>query len=307
MSPAVRERVWSGLVLGLLAGCASTRPAPTPDAVRSEVVEAERGWWHAVSRGDVDRALSRFSQDTVFEAPDGSQVRGRVGLGERLRRDQRDRIAVLGVPEHVHIDSPELVVVTGTGQWTESEPDGPRVTTVRYVDTWRWTGASWRLVSAVASPAQEDAASTALVREVLGAWSRGDWASLQPLLAPGFHARSKDGGGHGGELRRRFDAFHRLWTAARFDIEEQFSVGERIVTRLQATLTEAGTGRTVRYAGLDISRVVDGHLADHWDSWEELSAVGAPQRPTPEAPAQGAPAAPPGAPEASSSSGLPAG
>lgn len=259
----------TSLALALSLGCASTRPPATPDLARGEVLDAEQGWWHAVSRGDVDRALVRFSNDTVFETPDGTQLRGRVALGGRLRRDFRDHLEVLGIPEHVHVDSPELVVVTGTGQWTISEQRGP--TPVRYIDTWRWTGSSWRLVSAAAAPISESSAGSALVRQVLAAWSSGDWASLQPLLAPGYRARSTKTG-EGSELRQRFDSFHRAWTSARFEIEEQFAVGERIVTRIAATLTEAGTGRIVHYSGLDVSRVVDGRLTDHWDSWEESRA-----------------------------------
>jgi len=274
---APRTLASTGLAL-LVAACASTRPPASPDLARSEVLDAEQRWWRAVSQGDVDHALIRFSNDTIFETPDGAQVRGRVALGERLRRD-RDHLEVLGTPEHVHVDSPELVVVTGTGQWTatSSEQGGP--TTVRYIDTWRWTGSAWRLASVAAAPVSESSAGTALVRQVLAAWSSGDWAGLQPLLAPGYRARSTKNV-EGSDLRQRFDSFHRAWANARFDIEEQFSVGERIVTRIAATLTEAGTGRIVRYSGLDISRVVDGQLTEHWDSWEEARGQAASPTPT---------------------------
>ena len=262
----------TSLALVMFAGCASSRPAPSPELTRSEVLDAEQRWWRAVSRGDVDHAVVRVSRDTVFETPDGSQLRGQVALGERLRRDGRDRIEVLGTPEHVHVDSPELVVVTGSGRWTPAASDEHAATPIRYIDTWRWNGSGWRLVSAAAAPASESSAGTALVRQVLAAWSSGDWAGLQPLLAPGYRARSAGTGSESSELRRRFESFHRNWSSARFDIEEQFAVGERIVTRIAATLTEAGTGRTVRYSGLDVSRVVDGQLTDHWDSWEVAGA-----------------------------------
>src|SRR5262249_36614302 len=126
--------------------------------------------------------------------------------------------------------------------------------------------------------------------QVLAAWSTGDWAGLQPLLAPGYRARSS--GSERSELRRRFETFHRNWTHARFDIQEQFAVGERIVTRISATLTEAGTGRPLRYAGLDVSRVVDGQLADHWDSWEEMHGQPAPAAPSDEGVAPAASPAP---------------
>jgi ketosteroid isomerase-like protein len=302
--PAVRRLFSTGIVLGLALGCASTSSAPSPDVARTNVLDAERRWWRAVSTGDVDRALSRFSEDTIFEAPDGSQVRGRVALGTRLRRDLRDRIEVLGNPEHVHVDSPELVVVTGSGRWTDVAAQDRGPTPVRYIDTWRWTGSSWRLVSSAASPQAESSTSTALVRQVLAAWSSGDWAGLQPLLAPGYRARSNEGTGDGGELRRRFRSFHRSWAKARFDIVEQFTVGERIVTRLTATLTEAGTGRTLRYAGLDVSRVVDGQLTDHWDSWEPLSGPPLPSATPPgsdtETPAPAPASGPPSSTETSS-------
>ena len=280
----------ASIAVALLSACASTRQAASPEVTRSEVLDAEQRWWRAVSRGDVDHALNKFSSDTIFETPDGERLRGRVALGEHLRRDGRDRIEVLGVPEHVHVDSPELVLVTGTGQWTPTGSDAHGPTTIRYIDTWRWTGSGWRLVSAATGPVTESSAGTALVRQVLAAWSTGDWAGLQPLLAPGYRARSA--GSEGSELRRRFDTFHRNWTRARFDIEEQFAVGERIVTRIAATLTEAGTGKTLRYSGLDVSRVVDGQLTDHWDSWEELRGLPAPPEPVDDGSRGATPAAP---------------
>ncbi len=266
----------------LLSACASTRAPASPELARTEVLDAEQRWWGAVSRGDVDHALTKFSSDTIFETPDGAMVRGRVALGQHLRRDGRDRLEVLGTPEHVHVDSPELVVVTGTGQWTTTTDEARGPTTIRYIDTWRWNGSAWRLVSAATGLVTESSAGTALVRQVLAAWSTGDWAGLQPLLAPGYRAKSGRNG-EGSELRRRFETFHKTWTHARFDIEEQFAVGERIVTRISATLTEAGTGKTLRYSGLDVSRVVDGQLTDHWDSWEEMR--GQPAPPAPAAPA----------------------
>ena len=275
----------------LLSACASTRAPASPELARTEVLDAEQRWWRAVSRGDVDHALNKFSSDTVFETPDGAMLRGRVALGEHLRRDGRDRLEVLGIPEHVHVDSPELVVVTGTGQWTATTSEARGPTTIRYIDTWRWNGSAWRLVSAATGPVSESSAGTALVRQVLAAWSTGDWAGLQPLLAPGYRAKSA-GNGERSELRRRFDTFHRNWTHARFDIQEQFAVGERIVTRISATLTDAGTGKTLRYSGLDVSRVVDGQLTDHWDSWEEMGGQPAPPAPVDEDVKPAAPTAP---------------
>ncbi len=271
LSVSVRRLGSTGLLLVLASGCAT---AHLPDArmARAEVLDAERRWWRAVSRGEVDHAVRRFSDEAVFEAPDGSRVSGRVALGERLRRDGPAPLEVLGVPDHVHLDSAELAVVTGSLEWTGAPPPGARATGLRYVDTWRRAGSDWRLVTADASPPPETSGASALVREVLAAWSGGDWDGLQALLAPGYRARSDAPGGDRSELRRRFDAFHHAWAEARFDVDEQFETGDRVVTRITATLTEAGTGRTARYAGLDISRVVDGRLADHWDSWELLPA-----------------------------------
>jgi hypothetical protein len=74
------------------------------------------------------------------------------------------------------------------------------------------------------------------------------------------------------------------------------------VTRIRATLTDARTGRTVRYAGLDVSRVVDGQLADHWDSWEEVGPSGkAPQPASPPPPVESGTGAAPGSPAAAGS------
>lgn len=271
------------LLLGLWAGCATTRSA---ESARGEVLDADRRFWAAVSRGDVDHAVSRFGENAVIEAPDGSLVRGRVALGERVRRDAPERLEVLGLPEHAHVDSPDLVVVTGTAQWTPAAPAAPTSSTVRYLSTWRWTGTGWRLVSADASPPAADSGGSEVVRRVLDAWTSGNWASLQPLLAPGYRARASGGREEGADLRQRFDTFHRTWAKARFDIEEQFATGDRIVTRISATLTENGTGRTLRYSGLDVSRVVDGLVTDHWDVWEPLPSETTPPTGAGKAPAE---------------------
>ena len=267
ISAAARRLVGCGLTLALSAGCATTGADRSASAARSEVLDAERRFWRAVSRGEVDHALSRFTDQTLLQAPDGTVVQGRVALGERLRRDSAAPLQVLGLPGYAQVDSPDLVVVTGALEWTGATPPPRRGT--HYVDTWRWTDAGWRLVSADASPPDGGTEGIDVVKRVLTAWSSGDWDAVQPLLAPGYRARSTSLGAEGADLRQRFDSFHRTWSAARLDIDEQFATGERVVTRLTATLTDARTGRVLRFSGLDVSRVVDGRITEHWDSWDD--------------------------------------
>ncbi len=47
-----------------------------------------------------------------------------------------------------------------------------------------------------------------------------------------------------------------------------------VVTRSTAILIEAGTGRTVRHAVIHISRMVDGQIAEQWETWEPITAPG---------------------------------
>jgi steroid delta-isomerase-like uncharacterized protein len=76
-------------------------------------------------------------------------------------------------------------------------------------------------------------------------------------------------------------AFWRQWIAAfpdtRVVVEDAFAAGDRIVGRYTYRATHLGefmgippTGRTIEMRSIDIWRVVDGRLAEHWDEINTL-------------------------------------
>jgi predicted ester cyclase len=63
-------------------------------------------------------------------------------------------------------------------------------------------------------------------------------------------------------------------------IEDTIAVGDRVVTRVTWQGTQLGpllgadpTGKRMRFTGIDIARVVDGRIAEHWGQVDILRAM----------------------------------
>lgn len=90
---------------------------------------------------------------------------------------------------------------------------------------------------------------------------REDYIQHNPLVAPGLSGLLA----FVADLRRAFPDLH-------FTIEDLVAEGDRVVARMLAEGTHQGeflgipaTGRRTRTQSIDIFRVQDGRLAEHWD------------------------------------------
>jgi steroid delta-isomerase-like uncharacterized protein len=112
--------------------------------------------------------------------------------------------------------------------------------------------------------------------------NRGDVESVGELVAPDYDERNPlpgQGNGREGVLDRFSMIIGGL--APRFTIEDIIAEGDRVVVRWTNSGTHVaqfagipGTGKAFTISGVDIYRVTDGLLREHWDVVDQLSLLG---------------------------------
>ena len=122
-----------------------------------------------------------------------------------------------------------------------------------------------------------------VLRAVGQVWNRGDYDSLDDLVASDIVIHSPTPGGdiHGPEgLRQFYGALRAAFPDLHFTIEDQVAAGDRVVTRWTARARHTGvfqgippTGRQVRMAGIDIDRLADGKVVECWPVMDELGLL----------------------------------
>lgn len=117
----------------------------------------------------------------------------------------------------------------------------------------------------------------AVIRRFIDTWNRGDLDGLREFWAPDIvhHARFETHGLDG------IQAINALFMSAfpdlRFEIEDIFAEGDRVATRLTARATHEGpflgvepSGREVTCSLMEIVRMRDGKIVEHWGLTDEL-------------------------------------
>jgi len=134
---------------------------------------------------------------------------------------------------------------------------------------------------AVAPAPTADEDGTATFRQAIErGWNQGDLAAMDELFAADHveHQVGIEPGREGvkGSIRYLRTAFPDL----HLTIESTVADGDRVWTRISATGTHLGpfmgapaTGRPFRIEIIDIVRVVDGRIVEHWGVADRLSVV----------------------------------
>lgn len=119
-----------------------------------------------------------------------------------------------------------------------------------------------------------------VARALIGALNRNDLAALDGLLAQEFVDRSPDPGQ--GSSRESFlsDKLGRLRSAFEdlvISIDDELVAGDRICFRWTLRGTNTGpfaghdpTGIAVTFGGINIERIVDGRIVEHWSVHDSL-------------------------------------
>jgi len=95
-------------------------------------------------------------------------------------------------------------------------------------------------------------------------WVKRDFSQLEELLTDDFvgHSGLRDRGRE--QLKLDIELYHAHHPSFHFDVLDQFECGDRLVTRLRAY----SVGKLA--TGINISRFVDGRIAEEWAVWTEF-------------------------------------
>lgn len=103
-----------------------------------------------------------------------------------------------------------------------------------------------------------------VVARITEAFNAGDFDSPLSLIAD-------EAVNHGPPATDGLDAWRQSWIASKAafpdmhaDVEHVVEQGDTVCRRLRITGTNAPTGRRVDVLGMDMVRVVDGKLVEHW-------------------------------------------
>jgi steroid delta-isomerase-like uncharacterized protein len=121
-----------------------------------------------------------------------------------------------------------------------------------------------------------------LARRLYALINQGRVDQLAGLVSPGYEEHDPlpgQGSGREGAI----DRFSMITTALapHFTVEDLIAEGDRVVVRWTNAGTHVGefagipaTGRTFTIAGIDIYRVADGRLCEHWHVIDQLGMLG---------------------------------
>jgi predicted SnoaL-like aldol condensation-catalyzing enzyme len=113
----------------------------------------------------------------------------------------------------------------------------------------------------------------AIFRRLVDLWAAGDVAALDEVVAPDYIGHPAKGDRNLDGLRRDIEEYHRLHSQCSYRIEDQMVDGEKVITRMTGVVTPRDGGEPVRITGINIARIVDGKLAEEWNTWEQLGTA----------------------------------
>jgi steroid delta-isomerase-like uncharacterized protein len=81
-------------------------------------------------------------------------------------------------------------------------------------------------------------------------------------------------------LKKQAEGYRMAFPGIRLTIEDEIAEGDRVVTRWTARGTHEGelfgipaTGREATVTGITIDRIVDGRIAEQWNSWDTFGLL----------------------------------
>ena len=121
-----------------------------------------------------------------------------------------------------------------------------------------------------------------VVRQLVEAINRSDWATLRSLLHPAFRRHSMAAGAAGEENAAEFLRFlqgeHHTFPDAREEILDLFSDGAKVAARHLFTGTQLGplsayppTGNRVQSVYIALYHVENGYIKEVWAEWDNLA------------------------------------
>ena len=103
--------------------------------------------------------------------------------------------------------------------------------------------------------------------------ARADLEAARALYSPQFvdHVNGQVFRGHEG-IRQSVELYQRLLRDLAIEVEDQVTEGDRVTSRF--SLSGSRSGRSVRVAGITISRFADGKIVEDWTVTDTSSLIG---------------------------------
>jgi steroid delta-isomerase-like uncharacterized protein len=118
-----------------------------------------------------------------------------------------------------------------------------------------------------------EANKAVVMRVVNEMWNRGDMAAVEELIAPDMVEHGAFAGGTGGreDARETVGRFRSAFPDLTLEVEHLVAEGDHVVLHWVGRGTHAGefmgappSGAEVTARGLDIYRIADGQVVEHW-------------------------------------------
>ncbi len=81
-------------------------------------------------------------------------------------------------------------------------------------------------------------------------------------------------------VKQYFSSLHAAFPDVQMDVEDMIAEGDKVVARVSVSGTHRGefmgiapTGNRVTIAGIDILRVADGKIVEHWGKFDDLGMM----------------------------------
>jgi len=107
-----------------------------------------------------------------------------------------------------------------------------------------------------------------LFQQVVTMWQNGDLEKVDELNTSNYIGHVSQGDRDREGLKARIKTFLSIYPDVVFTIHDQMTDGDKVISRLSAHGTHSETGKLTDLIGINISRVVDGKIAEEWATWE---------------------------------------
>jgi steroid delta-isomerase-like uncharacterized protein len=113
-------------------------------------------------------------------------------------------------------------------------------------------------------------------------WNQGNLDVIPEIIAANHvHHDPANPGASGPEGMKQLVSMYRAaFPDTRFTVEDQIAEGAKVVTRWTARGTHQGelmgiapTNKTMELTGMDIHRIVNGMIEEHWSNWDTIGLL----------------------------------
>ncbi len=122
----------------------------------------------------------------------------------------------------------------------------------------------------------------AIARRAYDAINRNDLDALEEMVDSDITDHDPaPGQGPGLEgVKQYFSSLHAAFPDVHMDVEDMIAEGEKVVARVSVSGTHQGeflgiepTGNRVTIKGIDILRITDGKVVEHWGNFDDLGML----------------------------------